>query len=194
MSVRLLSLVYTDLVLGGGTIPFTKHLADRLVMVRTSLLLTNVKLLYSEGCKMAIRVVKRRIFNQYINIVNRRAGRGNEKRVWTRNSLLRRDTHGVSVGLLRDLASNRGSSIIQTILRIKPIQFKCLLRKVSSIIPRADTCHKFTINLELIKKNLFHKFIIGLFVHSAIPWSSNGNSPSIVNLSCLYEVQVNNEF
>ena len=70
----------------------------------------------------------------------------------TRNWLLR--IMGFQLDFYKRASNCEDHQEYRQFMRITPIQFECLLRKVSSIIQRADTCHttchKFTINLELI--------------------------------------------
>ena len=61
-----------------------------------------------------------------------------QKRIWTRKWLLRRDTHGNSVGLIRELAIEDKSEY-KSFMRMTPEQFEFLLQKLSPKIQREDT-------------------------------------------------------
>lgn len=61
-----------------------------------------------------------------------------QKRIWTRKWLLRRDTHGNSVGLIRDLAIEDKSEN-KSFMRMTPEQFEFLLQEISPEIQREDT-------------------------------------------------------
>lgn len=61
-----------------------------------------------------------------------------KKRLWTRKWLLRRDTLGNSVGILRELATEDQLEF-RSFMRITPDQFEFLLQKISHIIQREDT-------------------------------------------------------
>lgn len=54
--------------------------------------------------------------------------RKRQKRIWTKKWLLRRDTHGNSVGLLRELAVEDQMEY-KRFMRITPVQFDFLLKK-----------------------------------------------------------------
>lgn len=60
------------------------------------------------------------------------------KRIWTRKWLLRRDTCGNSVGLLKELAIEDQPEY-RSFMRMTPDQFEFLLSKVSPRIQRGDT-------------------------------------------------------
>lgn len=61
-----------------------------------------------------------------------------QKRIWTRKWLLRRDTHGSSVGLIRELAIEDKSEY-KSFMRMTPDQFEFLFQKISAKIQREDT-------------------------------------------------------
>lgn len=93
---------------------------------------------------MEKRGAKYRIIRHYMNIIisclieDLEEELKKQKRIWTRPWLLRRDTHGASVGLLTELAIEDHQEYRQC-LRMNPIQFESLLTKLSPRIQRKDT-------------------------------------------------------
>jgi len=61
-----------------------------------------------------------------------------QKLIWTRKWLLRKDTHGNSVGLIRELAIEDKSEY-KSFMRMTPEQFEFLLQEISPKIKREDT-------------------------------------------------------
>ena len=140
--------------------------------------------MYSESCKMAIRVVKHRIFNRFLNIIltslieELEEELKNKKHVWTRNWLLRRDRYSWGFSWTFKRASNWGSSRIQTIhekntnsvwMFVKKSVFyyskswydygltiPANFNKLDLSIKSYQFYYSLVTNLELIKKNLFH--------------------------------------
>jgi len=68
-----------------------------------------------------------------------------QKRIWTRKWILRRGSHGASVGLLRELGS-KDRLEYRSFLRMNTEQFDVLLRDIADKIQRSDTvplCHHY---------------------------------------------------
>jgi len=61
-----------------------------------------------------------------------------QKRMWTRKWILRRGSHGASVGLLRELESEDRIEY-RSFLRMNTEQFDVLLRDIADKIQRSDT-------------------------------------------------------
>ena len=67
------------------------------------------------------------------------------KRIWTRKWILRRGTHGASVGLLRELASEDVNEY-RSFMRMNVEQFQLILQNISDKIQRSDTAMREAIS------------------------------------------------
>ncbi|VVC24261.1 Pheromone/general odorant binding protein [Cinara cedri] len=81
-----------------------------------------------------------------------------KKRLWTRKWLLRRDTLGNSVGILREL-DTEDQLEHRSFMRITPDQFEFLLQKISRLIQRENTIMRLTATPARIKRELTCSFL-----------------------------------